>query len=242
MNRTVNHLEAAGYVRRTPDADDGTQRVVVTVTEPGLALVTETRPPARRLAAQTAAHASPPEQAAPSSPTPPSSSESWPIRGVRCFRSLAGRELPHLGRGGRSSPTSAPGCRRTAQDWIVLTQLNHNNAAAGSVFVMALQVRPRSCCCSRSPAGRADRLDRRKLLIGDAGRGWGALGLGLGILTVSGGRGALARLRVRAAARLRRRVRTRPPRQTFVSELRPPAPTCRTRVALNSASFHHGPV
>jgi DNA-binding MarR family transcriptional regulator len=42
MNRTINHLEAAGYVRRTPDADDG-RKVVVTVTESGLALVTETR-------------------------------------------------------------------------------------------------------------------------------------------------------------------------------------------------------
>jgi DNA-binding MarR family transcriptional regulator len=42
MNRTVNRLEEAGYVRRTPDADDG-RKVVVVPTAEGLALVTETR-------------------------------------------------------------------------------------------------------------------------------------------------------------------------------------------------------
>jgi DNA-binding MarR family transcriptional regulator len=42
MNRTVNHLEAAGYVQRTPDADDG-RKVVVVVTDSGRALVAETR-------------------------------------------------------------------------------------------------------------------------------------------------------------------------------------------------------
>ncbi len=42
MNRTVNHLEQAGYVRRTADADDG-RKVVVVPTAEGLALVTETR-------------------------------------------------------------------------------------------------------------------------------------------------------------------------------------------------------
>lgn len=42
MNRTVNHLEAAGYVRRTADAADG-RKVVVVPTEAGNALVTETR-------------------------------------------------------------------------------------------------------------------------------------------------------------------------------------------------------
>lgn len=42
MNRTVNCLEEAGYVKRTPDADDG-RKVVVVPTEEGLALVAETR-------------------------------------------------------------------------------------------------------------------------------------------------------------------------------------------------------
>jgi DNA-binding MarR family transcriptional regulator len=42
MNRTVNHLEHAGYVQRTADAVDG-RKVVVVPTEAGLRLVTETR-------------------------------------------------------------------------------------------------------------------------------------------------------------------------------------------------------
>lgn len=42
MNRTVNHLEHAGYVVRTPDADDG-RKVVVVPTETGRSLVLETR-------------------------------------------------------------------------------------------------------------------------------------------------------------------------------------------------------
>ena len=42
MNRTVNHLEQAGYVRRTADAVDG-RKVVVVPTETGRHLVAETR-------------------------------------------------------------------------------------------------------------------------------------------------------------------------------------------------------
>ncbi|CAD5995379.1 MarR family winged helix-turn-helix transcriptional regulator [Agreia sp. COWG] len=42
MNRTLNALEAAGFVLRSPDASDG-RRVVVTATESGLAIVKETR-------------------------------------------------------------------------------------------------------------------------------------------------------------------------------------------------------
>ena len=42
MNRTVNHLEHAGYVKRTADADDG-RKVVVVPTESGRRLVAETR-------------------------------------------------------------------------------------------------------------------------------------------------------------------------------------------------------
>lgn len=42
MNRTVNHLERAGYVERTSDAADG-RKVVVVATETGHQLVLETR-------------------------------------------------------------------------------------------------------------------------------------------------------------------------------------------------------
>lgn len=42
MNRIVNHLERAGYVERTPDADDG-RKVIVVPTSAGRSLVTQTR-------------------------------------------------------------------------------------------------------------------------------------------------------------------------------------------------------
>jgi DNA-binding MarR family transcriptional regulator len=42
MNRTVNHLERAGYVERTSDEADG-RKVVVVPTERGVDLVAETR-------------------------------------------------------------------------------------------------------------------------------------------------------------------------------------------------------
>ncbi|UAJ79750.1 MarR family transcriptional regulator [Leifsonia sp. ZF2019] len=42
MNRIVNHLEQAGYVARTADAEDG-RKVVVVPTEAGRGLVAETR-------------------------------------------------------------------------------------------------------------------------------------------------------------------------------------------------------
>ena len=42
MNRTINALETAGLVARTPDASDG-RKVFVTATENGFAVVKETR-------------------------------------------------------------------------------------------------------------------------------------------------------------------------------------------------------
>ncbi|MGN7799864.1 MarR family winged helix-turn-helix transcriptional regulator [Leifsonia sp. 22587] len=42
MNRTVNRLEAAGYVERTSDAADG-RKVIVVPTDRGVELVAETR-------------------------------------------------------------------------------------------------------------------------------------------------------------------------------------------------------
>lgn len=42
MNRTLNALETAGLVARTPDASDG-RKVFVTATENGIAVVKETR-------------------------------------------------------------------------------------------------------------------------------------------------------------------------------------------------------
>lgn len=41
MNRTVNYLEARGYLRRGPDADDG-RRLRIELTPPGVEVVRET--------------------------------------------------------------------------------------------------------------------------------------------------------------------------------------------------------
>src|SRR6202047_5102107 len=73
--------------------------------------------------------------------------------------------------------------QRTAQDWIVLTQLTHHNATAVGV-VMALQFGPQVLLLPLTGFA-ADHLDRRKLLIATQAA-MGALALGLGILTVVG--------------------------------------------------------
>ncbi|MBO0757140.1 MAG: MFS transporter, partial [Bradyrhizobiaceae bacterium] len=73
--------------------------------------------------------------------------------------------------------------QRTAQDWLVLTQLTHNNAAAVGV-VMALQFGPQAFLLPLNGLA-ADHLDRRKLLLGTQAA-MGVLALGLGILTVTG--------------------------------------------------------
>ena len=73
--------------------------------------------------------------------------------------------------------------QRTAQDWLVLTQLTHHNATAVGV-VMALQFGPLLLFLPLTGFA-ADHLDRRKLLIATQAA-MGALALALGILTVAG--------------------------------------------------------
>ena len=73
--------------------------------------------------------------------------------------------------------------QRTAQDWIVLTQLTHHNATAVGV-VMSLQFGPQVLLLPLTGFA-ADHLDRRKLLFVTQGS-MGALALGLGVLTVAG--------------------------------------------------------
>jgi MFS family permease len=53
--------------------------------------------------------------------------------------------------------------QRTAQDWLVLTRLTHNNATAVGV-VMALQFGPQLLLLPLTGFA-ADHLDRRKLVI-----------------------------------------------------------------------------
>jgi MFS family permease len=73
--------------------------------------------------------------------------------------------------------------QRIAQDWLVLTQLTHNNASAVGV-VMALQFGPQLLMLPWSGFA-ADFFDRRRLLIATQAA-MGTFALALGLLTVSG--------------------------------------------------------
>src|SRR5579862_2365987 len=110
----------------------------------------------------------------PTSPSPAAE------RGV--FRSLRGFNYRTWATGAIVSNVGT-WMQRTAQDWLVLTQLTHNNATAVGV-VMALQYGPLALLLPISGFA-ADRLDRRKILfVTQAAQG--ALALGLGIFTISG--------------------------------------------------------
>ncbi len=148
------------------------------------------------------------------------------------FRSLAGVNYRIWATGAIVSNVGT-WMQRTAQDWIVLTQLTHNNAAAVGV-VMALQFAPQLLLLPVT-GWAADHLDRRKLLMATQGA-MGALGLGLGLLTVFG---FVQLWHVYVFAALLGCVAAfdAPARQTFVSEL-VAGPNLSNAVALNSASFN----
>ena len=123
--------------------------------------------------------------------------------------------------------------QRTAQDWLVLTELTHNNATALGT-VMALQFGPQVLMLPFSGYA-ADHFDRRKLLILTQGA-LGALALGLGLLTVTG----LVQLwQVYVFAFLLGCVTAfdMPARQVFVSELVGERDLTNA-VGLNSTSFN----
>ncbi|RKG78742.1 MFS transporter [Corallococcus sp. CA049B] len=123
--------------------------------------------------------------------------------------------------------------QRTAQDWIVLTQLTHNNATAVGV-VMALQFAPPLLFLPLTGFA-ADHFDRRKLLFATQAA-LGALALSLGLLTLSG---HIRLWHVNVFAFLLGCVTAfdAPARQTFVSELVGEEDLANA-VALNSTSFH----
>ncbi|MDN4613735.1 MFS transporter [Leifsonia sp. F6_8S_P_1B] len=148
------------------------------------------------------------------------------------FRSLAGINYRIWAAGALVSNVGT-WMQRTAQDWIVLTQLTDNNAAAVG-FVMALQFGPQLLLLPVT-GWAADRLDRRKLLMATQGA-MGLLGLGLGLLTVTG---VVQLWHVYVFALLLGAVAAfdAPARQTFVSEL-VAGPNLSNAVALNSASFN----
>ena len=123
--------------------------------------------------------------------------------------------------------------QRTAQDWLVLTQLSRHNATAVGV-VMALQFGPQVVLLPLTGYA-ADHLDRRRLLYATQAA-MGLLALGLGLLTVTG---AVRLWHVYAFAGLLGCVSAfdAPTRQTFVSELVDDAHLSNA-VALNSTSFN----
>jgi MFS family permease len=152
------------------------------------------------------------------------------VRGT--FRSLNGFNY-RMWAGGAIVSNVGTWMQRTAQDWIVLTQLTHHNATAVGV-VMALQFGPQVLLLPLTGFA-ADHLDRRKLLFATQGS-MGVLALGLGILTVAG----LVQLwQVYVFAFLLGCVSAfdAPARQTFVAELVLEADLSNA-VALNSTSFN----
>jgi MFS family permease len=148
------------------------------------------------------------------------------------FRSLSGFNY-RLWAAGALVSNVGTWMQRTAQDWLVLTQLTHKNATAVGV-VMALQFAPQVLLLPLTGFA-ADHLDRRKLLLATQST-MGALALGLGMLTVSG----LVQLwHVYGFAFLLGCATAfdAPARQTFVSELVGEADLSNA-VALNSTSFN----
>lgn len=123
--------------------------------------------------------------------------------------------------------------QRTAQDWLVLTQLTNGSATAVGI-VMALQFGPQVLLLPWTGFA-ADHLDRRKLLAATQ-VAQGALGLGLGLLTVTG---VVALWHVYLFAFLLGCVTAfdAPARHAFVSELVGEGDLSNA-VGLNSTSFN----
>ncbi|HEY0270400.1 MAG TPA: MFS transporter, partial [Sphingomonas sp.] len=123
--------------------------------------------------------------------------------------------------------------QRTAQDWLVLTQLTHHNAATLGI-VMALQFGPQFLLLPWTGFA-ADHFDQRKMLIATQAA-MGVLALALGILTATG----VVRLwHVYVFAFLFGSAAAfdAPVRQTFVAQLVGDADLANA-VSLNSTSFN----
>ena len=148
------------------------------------------------------------------------------------FRSL-GNYNYRLWAGGAIVSNVGTWMQRTAQDWLVLTQLTHNNATDMG-FVMALQFGPQLLLLPVT-GFTVDHVDKRKILLATQSA-MGALALGLGLLTVTG----LVQLwHVYVFAFLLGCVAAfdSPARQVFVSEL-VGQEHLSNAVGLNSTSFN----
>ncbi len=151
-------------------------------------------------------------------------------RGI--FRSLANRNY-RLWAAGALVSNVGTWMQRTAQDWLVLTELTHRDAAAVGI-VSALQFGPQLLLLPWTGLA-ADRLDRRTLLAATQAT-MGVLALGLGLLTIAG----LARLwevYLFAFGLGCASAFDAPVRQAFVSDLVGEG-ALSNAVALNSMSFN----
>jgi MFS family permease len=148
------------------------------------------------------------------------------------FRSLTGFNY-RLWTAGALVSNIGTWMQRTAQDWLVLTVLTHNNAVAVGT-VMALQFGPQIVLLPVT-GYVADRFDRRKILM-TTQASMGTLGLLLGLLTVTG---VVQLWHVYLFALLLGCVAAfdAPARQVFVSAL-VDTPNLPNAVALNSATFN----
>jgi MFS family permease len=123
--------------------------------------------------------------------------------------------------------------QRTAQDWIVLTELTNHDAVAVGI-TMALQLGPQLLFVPLSGL-IADRFNRRRLLIA-TNVTMGLLGAGLGVMTLLG-TAELWHVYAFALALGITSALDAPARQAFVSELVSER-NLPNAVSLNSASFH----
>jgi MFS family permease len=157
---------------------------------------------------------------------------SAPRKGI--FRSLNGFNY-RMWAGGALISNVGTWMQRIALNWLVLTELTHNNATIVGM-VMALQFGPHILLLPWTGFA-ADRLDRRKLLIGTQAA-MGALALVLGVLTIAG---LIQLWHVLVLAFLQGCVTAfdAPARHTFVAELVGDADLANA-VALNSTSFNAG--
>ncbi len=150
----------------------------------------------------------------------------------RTFRSLSGFNY-RVWAGGAFVSNVGTWLQRTAQSWLVLTELTDNNATAVGI-VMALQFGPLFLLLPWSGFA-ADHFDRRKLLMATQAA-MGLLALGLGVLTITG-LVQLWHVYVFAFLLGCAAAFDTPARQTFVSELVGEADLSNA-VALNSTSFN----
>ncbi|HET9160002.1 MAG TPA: MFS transporter [Caulobacteraceae bacterium] len=157
--------------------------------------------------------------------------ERRPLKGS-AFRSLA---TPNYRRWAIGALISNIGTwmQRTAQDWLVLTVLTHNNATAVGV-VMGLQFGPQLLFLPITGYA-ADHWDRRKILLVTQ-TAMGLLAVGLGVLTLTG-LVQLWQVFIFAFLLGSAAAFDAPARQTFVGELVGET-NLTNAVALNATSFH----